>query len=93
MPMIRSNTRSLQTHSPGCWRWASHWECAVELVEEFSVAATDMLDALDTEHKDYGLVVERWKTTNYPGILMDAADKLIELIAKVEGDQDESLPT
>ena len=58
-----------QTHPHQCWRWRSHWRCAVDLVEQLSEAADDMLQALARE---YGP-----ETTKYPGDLMDSADALI----------------
>jgi len=48
VPILKYKERTLQTHSPGCWRWADHWQCCVELVEELEEiwkAAGDVLDA------------------------------------------------
>ena len=79
MPMIRYKNPTQQTHGSGCWRWATHWRCCVGLVEELAEASNEMLEALRIKYSSD-------KTTDYPGMLMDAADTMIAVLAKVEGD-------
>jgi hypothetical protein len=56
-------------HPPGCWHLSSHWRCAVDLVGRTANAIEEMQEALAAEYNSH-------KTTDYPGLLMDAADEL-----------------
>ena len=67
--------RTPQKHEPGCWRWSNHWQCAVDLADRMAGAIEEMLEALAAE---YGSD----KTTDYPGLLMDAADGLEALLVE-----------
>ena len=34
MPLTTIAYREVQTHHAECWRWATHWRCAVARLEE-----------------------------------------------------------
>jgi len=36
-----------QQHKQGCWRWSSHWRCAVALVAKLAA----VLEAVSDEHE------------------------------------------
>ena len=76
MPIIRYKNQAQQTHSPGCWRRASHWQCCIGLVEELTKTCQDGLKFLDSLPEDYQTAEN---TAAYRLILEQA-------LAKVKGD-------
>jgi hypothetical protein len=43
---IKVQPYTVQTHHGQCWRNASHWQCAVRVVEELIALADEMLNVL-----------------------------------------------
>ena len=39
--------KGYRKHSPGCWRWMSHWQCAVDFVDRFRESSQKLLTAMD----------------------------------------------
>jgi hypothetical protein len=70
-----------QKHEPGCWRWSSHWRCAVKLVDELA-------DTVDTLMEDLLGTGTDWEQYHQD---ITAADALVVRV-RTEPTNDTALP-